>query len=257
MRGNLIDDKSIISLIPARAGSKGVPAKNIRLVGGFPLIAYSIIASLMCNKISRTIVTTDSPEIAEIAMKFGAEVPFLRPEKYASDQSGDIEFVDHALNWFEENEGVLPSYIVHLRPTTPFREPQIIDHAIKIMWDNKCATSLRSGHKASESPYKWFVKNEHNYFQSIISGISNEEANAGRQQFPDVYVPDGYVDIFKTSFVLENNILHGVKMLAFESPVCVEVDTEEEIFLLEYQLKKKRLEIYEYLLEHFSELQKQ
>ena len=116
-----------ICIIPARGGSKGVPGKNIRDVGGFPMIAYSIIASKLSKNIERTIVSTDSQEIADIALKYGAEVPFLRPEKFARDDSKDIEFFQHAIDWFSENEGYVPNYWVQLRPTTPLRESSIID----------------------------------------------------------------------------------------------------------------------------------
>lgn len=240
-----------IAIIPARGGSKGVPKKNIKMLNEFPLIAYSIAACQMTKKIQRIVVSTDSEEIANVARQYGAEVPFIRPSHYASDKSGDIEFVLHALEWFDENEHEIPEYLIHIRPTTPLREPDILDNAINEIISNREATSLRSGHKASESPYKWFTKNEQGYFESIISGLSNDQANEGRQDFPDVYIPDGYIDVIKSSFVLQNGILHGNKMIAFESPMCYEVDTEEDFKLLEYQIEKKEYSIYSYLRDKY------
>src|SRR5229473_743527 len=102
----------VYSIIPARGGSKGIPGKNVAPLAGFPLIAYSIKASLKARTIDRTIVSTDSPEIAEIAMSFGAEVPFLRPAAIAGDKSTDYEFFNHALEWFQVNESKMPEYIV-------------------------------------------------------------------------------------------------------------------------------------------------
>ena len=236
-----------IAIIPARGGSKGVPHKNVRMLKGFPLIAYSIVACQLANDIQRIVVSTDSEEIAEVARRYGAEVPFLRPAQFAGDKSGDIEFVQHAINWFHESEHEVPEYIIHMRPTTPLREPEILDKALYEMKQNENATSLRSGHKASESPYKWFVKNEGGYFESIVSGLSNDKANDGRQGFPDVYIPDGYIDIIRSEFVIQNNALHGNRMIAFESPVCLEVDTEEDFEMLEYQIEKKEFCVYSYL----------
>lgn len=248
-----INENSVVALIPARGGSKGVFKKNIRCLGGYPLIAYSIIASKLSSVIDRVIVSTDSEEIATIAEEYGAEVPFLRPADLAGDQSGDIGFVAHAIEWFHEKESEIPGYIVHIRPTTPLRDISIVDSAIRMIRNNPAATSLRSGHLASESPFKWFEINAQGYFESICKGLSNEQANDGRQKFPDVYIPDGYVDVIKTDFVIKNEILHGNNMLGFKSPVCVEVDTEDDFMMLEYQIEKNGSEIYEYLKKHYRE----
>ena len=147
----------IIAAIPARGGSKGVPKKNIKLLKDYPLIAYSIIAAKQSKKIDRVIVSTDSEEIAGIAKKYGAEVPFLRPAGFAGDKSPDMEWVLHLLKWLKENEGVEPELIVHLRPTTPLRDPDLIDRAIDKIKNNKEATSLRSGQEMDECPYKSFI----------------------------------------------------------------------------------------------------
>ena len=230
-----------------------MPRKNIKRLGSFPLIAYTIAACRMSTHISRIIVSTDDEEIAGIARQFGAEVPFIRPKQYASDRSTDYEFVNHAIRWFLENEGRLPEYWVHMRPTTPFREADTIDRALDSIRQHEDCSSLRSAHLAPESPYKWFLKNEEGFFHSLAEGISNDDANSGRTNFPPVYVPDGYVDVLRSSYVIENRKLHGERMLAFESPVCVEVDTQEEFDLLEYQLSKGGIQVHEYLKNHYGE----
>lgn len=247
-----INKNQTVALIPARIGSKGVPKKNIRLLKGYPLIAYSIIAARLSNTINRVIVSTDAKEIAVIAEEYGAEVPFLRPAEFARDHDGDIGFVSHAIGWLWENEHQIPEYLVHIRPTTPLREVDIIDDAIRIMKKHPVATSLRSGHLAPESPFKWFVLNQSGYFESLNNGISNDVANSGRQGFQDVYIPDGYVDVLKSDFVINRGILHGDNMLGYRSPMCVEVDTEDEFMLLEYQIEKSGSMIYDYLREHYD-----
>lgn len=249
---NLIKKGSIYAIIPARGGSKGVPGKNIRCLKGYPLIAYSIAICKMSSKIDRTIISTDSGQIAETARKYGGEIPFYRPIEYAKDMSGDIEFVNHALNWFADNEGCLPEYIVHVRPTTPLRRRDIFDSAIETMISNKEATSMRSAHKAPESPFKWFLKTEEGYLKGLRENISNEKANEGRQKFPVVYIPDGYIDIIKTEYVIQNGILHGEKMLGFESPMCTEVDTEEELKQIEYQIENTPSDVFEYLIKNYK-----
>lgn len=243
----------IYGIIPARGGSKGVPGKNIKLLGGYPLIAYAIAAAKLTNNISRTIVSTDSQDTAFIAKRYGAEVPFLRPPELAGDNSQDIEFLLHAINWFQQHEQKVPDYLVHLRPTTPLRDPINIDLAITEIMNNSCATALRSGHPASESPLKWFLRDDDGYFKGILSGYSNDQLNLPRQSFPLVYIPDGYVDVIKTSFILESNSMFGNKMIGFVSPPCSEVDTIEDFEFLEFELKKKSNPVFEYLKTNFPE----
>lgn len=246
-----IDRNKVIALIPARSGSKGIPKKNIQMVKGYPLIAYSIAAGILSKYIDRVIVSTDSDEIAQIALYYGAEVPFIRPAEYSRDNSGDIEFVEHAIRFMYENEEVIPEYIVHLRPTTPFREVEIVDKAILECKSNLDCCSLRSAHKAAESPYKWFLKKQDGYFQSINEKIDNDMANGRRQAFPDVYIPDGYVDVLKSSYIIQNNQLHGQNMIGFESPNCTEIDTLDELDYIQYQIEKKGSELYGYLKYNF------
>ena len=103
----------VIALIPARSGSKGVKDKNIRNLGGYPLLAWSILACKKCGLIDKVIVSTDSKKYASLAQKFGAEVPFLRPPEISSDLSTDIEFIDHAIKKIK-SAGVIPKYIAHI-----------------------------------------------------------------------------------------------------------------------------------------------
>ena len=127
-----------VALIPARSGSKGIKNKNILKLNGFPLLAFSIRAALLSKEIDRVIVSTDSKNYKKMALKFGAEVPFLRPKNISGDKSNDYDFVKHALDWFSAEEGIIPSYIVQLRPTTPLRDPKLIDNAIR-KFKKKCS----------------------------------------------------------------------------------------------------------------------
>lgn len=233
----------IVAIIPARSGSKSVIDKNIKDLVGYPLIAYSIAAALMSRHINRVIVSTDSRQYASIAQKFGAEVPFLRPPNISGDTSGDRDFLLHAISWMKDNEGVVPELWVHLRPTTPLRDPEVIGQAIDKFLDNTDASSLRSGHPAPESPMKWFVKNG-DYFKSFVD---NETSNLPKEMFLQSYVPNGYVDIVRTSIVKKGSNIHGCRILGFVSPVTNEVDSQEEFEYIEYQLIKHNSILRKYL----------
>jgi CMP-N,N'-diacetyllegionaminic acid synthase len=237
-----------IAYIPVRGGSKGVPKKNIHPLGGFPLIAFSIAVAKLSKNIERVIVSTDSNEIAEVAVLYGAEVPFIRPAEYSQDLSPDRGHFLHAMNWFKENEGEVPEYWVHLRATTPLRDPHVLDEAIQKILKDSESTSLRSGHPAPESPCKWFKRDNRGYFIGNCPEDKRPEYyNLPRQLFPPVYIPDGYVDIMKASYVLNSDNLNGSKMIGFSSPHCYEVDTLEELEMIEFQLKKKGSPLLDYL----------
>ena len=232
-----------IAIIPARLGSKSITDKNIKLLSGHPLIAYSIAVAKLSKKIGRVIVSTNSREYADIAKQYGAEAPFIRPDEFSTDTATDKDLLVHAMNWLEENEGSTPEYWVHLRPTTPLRDVEVVDNAIDEIMQDKSATSLRSGYKAPESPLKWFVKDDR-YFKGLVS---DEDYNLPKEAFKQVYIPDGFVDIVKSSFVMNNNEIHGDKMIGFESPVCTEVDSLEEFEYIQDQLDKNGSKLLDYL----------
>jgi N-acylneuraminate cytidylyltransferase len=228
-----------MALIPARSGSKGVPHKNIRNLGGHPIIKWSIGAANASNLIDRVVVSTDSREYADLAVASGAEVPFLRPPEISGDTSTDYDFIMHALDWFAEiNEE--PNYIVHIRPTTPFRDPERIDQAIKIFMENSSNfTALRSVHPMSESAYKAFEISASGQLKRVCSESTELDlANNARQLFPETYTANGYVDVLSSSFIRKASLIHGDNVFPFVTPVVSEIDTEDDFSLLEFQLQK-------------------
>ena len=235
---------NIITVIPARSGSKGVPDKNIRELSGKPLIAYSISAAIKSKLIDRVIVSTDSEKYASISKDYGAEVPFIRPNEYSGDDSTDYDFVKHLLDWLAENEGNTPDYIIHLRPTTPLRDPSILDNAIEKFMNNGEATSLRSAHEMSETAYKQFEL-DGKYFKTICTGSFDlDDANNSRQSFPKTYSPNGYVDILRTSHILENHLLHGNRVMGYVTDFAIEVDTIDDFKFLEWQMSGNNKLVY-------------
>ena len=230
---------TVLALIPARSGSKGVKNKNIRKLGGHSLLEWSIAACKSSKLIDTIIVSTDSKLYADEALKAGASVPFLRPPAISKDFSTDLEFVLHTLDWLNTHDTV-PSYIVHIRPTTPLRLPSVIDNAISAFQDST-ASALRSVHKMPESAYKCFEISDRGYLYSFNSNPEDlDRANIPRQQLPDTYVANGYVDVLDVDRILRTNQLHGPDVMPFLTEISHEVDVEEDFRYLEHQLNSQQ-----------------
>lgn len=120
-----------LAIVAARGGSKGLPRKNIRLLGGRPLIAWTLEAALASPWVQRVIVSTDDPEIADIAVKHGADVPFLRPDELSSDHANLGDVFEHALAWLREHEGYTPAVYANFTVTYPYRSRQIVNAVLE------------------------------------------------------------------------------------------------------------------------------
>ncbi len=245
-------NKKVIAIIPARGGSKGIPGKNIVNLGGYPLIAYSIAAAKLSSCIDRVVVSTDDQKIADIALQYGAEVPFLRPKELAEDNSPDIDFMAHAIDWFLKYEKEVPEYWVHLRPTTPLRNPNLVDQAIDEFVKKPEATSLRSAHELREPPHKFFqIKNS--FFEGLFSEDKRPDYhNLPRQAFPAAYHPNGYVDVLKTETIQKLKVMHGSKILPYITEELTELDRPADLAYIAFDLQRGHYEIYNYLKEHFK-----
>jgi len=226
-----------VAVIPARAGSKGVPDKNIRLLSGRPLVEWSIAAALRSSRIDRVIVSTDSESYAETCRAMGAEVPFLRPPEISGDRSTDFEFVLHMLDWLKVH-AVEPSTIVHIRPTTPLRDPALVDGAIDSFASAPNATALRSVHEMSESAYKTFEIVDDRLRRVGDTSTELDAANVPRQKFPSTYSANGYVDVLSTEFIRRTGLLHGNAVMPFVTPRVTEVDSEDDFLFLEYEIAR-------------------
>jgi CMP-N,N'-diacetyllegionaminic acid synthase len=226
-----------IALIPARSGSKGVRDKNIKKLYGHSLLEWSINAALKSKLIDRVFLSTDSKKYAEMGERYGAEAPFLRPAKISGDHSTDLDFVLHALDEFKKIN-LHPKYLVHIRPTTPIRDPEIIDSAISLFMASNDFSSLRSVHKMSESSYKTFEITDCFLTPLPLALGEKVDSNAPRQTFPDTYQANGYVDILQTDYIIANKNIHGDQILPFITETAYEVDTIEDFYYLEYLTSK-------------------
>lgn len=228
--------KNVVAIIPARAGSKTIKDKNIRIMNGKPMIAYSIEHALKSNLIDRVIVSTDSENYKEIAEKYGAEVPFLRPKEYAQDHSLDIDVFKHALEWMRQNGQEIPEYCVHLRPTHPVRDISDIDEMIKLIQSDTTIDSVRSVSPAEQTPYKMWLFHEKQRM-TPVAGCSIEEAyNAPRQKLPEVYMQNACIDIVRSDVILKKSSMTGSHIYGYKMAYDFDIDTEEDFLKTEQYL---------------------
>jgi N-acylneuraminate cytidylyltransferase len=232
----------VLALIPARGGSKSVPRKNVLPIGGKPLIAHSIEHALACSLVTRTIVSTDDDEIAAVAARYGAEVPFRRPAKYATDTATDLDVFVHTLSWLRDADGYHPELVVHLRPTTPVRRVELIERAIAAMLADPGADALRSVNLAEQTPYKmWRI--DKGLLTPLLTIPGCAEAHSmPRQELPEVFWQNGYVDIVRPRTVLELGSMCGRRILPFVVEEAIaDLDYPDQIPELEQAVAKFQL----------------
>ena len=231
-RGEEIMSPEVLAIIPARGGSKGIPRKNIRPFAGYPLIAYSIAAALQAEMVTRVVVSTDDEEIAEVARRYGAETPVLRPVELAADRTMDLPVFQHVLTWLVEHENYHPEAIVHLRPTTPIRPLDLVDRAVRLLLAHPEADSVRGITLAHQNPYKmWLVDAEDHPIHPLttVPGM-DEPYNAPRQVLPTAYAHTGLIDVMRPATLLELNSMSGNTILPiiFDPVYDADLDTPED-----------------------------
>ncbi len=192
----MIDNHKVVCIIPARGGSKGVPRKNIKLLAGKPLIAYTIEQSMQSKYIDRTIVSTEDDEIADVSRQYGAEVPFMRPENLAGDQVATVDVLLHAINWLEDKERYSFDILVLLHTTTPLRAVVDIDACIEML-KGTMADNVFSVTEAHRNPYFNMVEiDEYGNVQ-----LAKKGSFTSRQSAPKVYDMNASIYVWwKTGF---------------------------------------------------------
>jgi hypothetical protein len=186
----------MIALIPARGGSKGLPNKNIKLLNGKPLIAYTIEAALQAKEITRVIVSTDYENIKEVALEYGAEIPFLRPNFLATDNSSSLEVFKYTINRLEEEENIVIDNFVVLQPTSPLRTSKHIDEAISL-FKEKEAKAVVSYCKEYHSVF-WHKRIDQ---QGKILDFFEGDYEKNRQEIEETYFPNGAIYVFNKDFL--------------------------------------------------------
>lgn len=235
---------NILAFIPARGGSKSIPHKNIKPFGGIPLIAYSIAVGLKSKLVNRVIVSTDDKEIAEVARKWGAEVPFMRPSELAADDTPDLPVFQHGLSWLKEHENYVPDLVVQLRPTSPLRPPDLTDTAIKILLKDKASDSVRAVVPSGQNPYKMWQITSKGYINSLLK-VPNllEPYNAPRQKLPQTYWQTGHIDVIRYKTIMEKNSMSGshILPLILAPSYAADLDNESDWKYAEWLIENLKL----------------
>jgi CMP-N,N'-diacetyllegionaminic acid synthase len=218
---------SAVAFIPARLGSKRVPGKNIRVLAGHPMLAYTIAPALESGVFSSVIVSTDSEEVAAIARHYGAEVPFLRPTAFAGDTSPDIEWLEHALMELRKGGRNWDAFSI-LRPTSPFRSAAAIRRAFERFASQAGADSLRAVEKCAQHPGKMWVIRGDRMLPLLPFGLASPKPQSGEggpadqpwhstpyQALPLVYVQNASLEIAWTRVVFEGRTIAGDTIVPF------------------------------------------
>lgn len=218
----------VLTLIPARGGSKGIPRKNIRPFAGHPLIAYSIAAALQAETVTRVIVSTEDEEIAQVARRYGAETPFLRPTDLAADRAADLPVFQHALTWLADNEHYHPEFVLHLHATTPVRPRGCVDGAVRLFIGQPHTECVRSVVEAGQNPYKmWRIDQATGQMIPLLTipGIA-EPYNAPRQSLPQIYWQTGHVNAVRPPVIMGGSMTGKVILpIVIDLRYLVDIDT--------------------------------
>ena len=205
---------SIVALIPARGGSKRVPGKNVRSLGGHPMLAYTISAAADSGIFDGVIVSTDSEEVAAVARHYGAEVPFLRPAALASDTSPDIEWLEYTLEQLRATGRTWECFSV-LRPTSPFRTADTIRRAWARFTAQQGVDSLRAVEKCAQHPGKMWIVRGDRMFPLLPFGGDQPWHSTPYQALPPVYVQNASLEIAWTRVVRERRTIAGDVLVPF------------------------------------------
>jgi CMP-N,N'-diacetyllegionaminic acid synthase len=219
---------TVLAVIPARAGSKGIVGKNLRPLLGKPLIAHTIEAALAASCIDRVVVSTDGADIAEVARACGADVPFMRPHDLALDVTPGVDVVLHALSWLEENERYRPDGVVVLQPTSPLRKAADID-AAHACWATSGADAAVSVTAVDKHP-AWMVTLEARGRVSFFMG--DEAVRSRRQDLARVYALNGAIYCIRRDVVLRERTLFPTETVGYVMDKARSVDIDDEVDLV-------------------------
>lgn len=218
---------SVVAFIPARAGSRRVPHKNIRRLGGHPMLAYSIASAKASGVFSSVIVSTDDPHYAEIARHYGAEVPFLRPPEIAGETSADIEWVRQLLQQLLEVGRSYDCFSI-LRPTSPFRSAETIRRAWASFVAEQGVDSLRAVERVKQHPGKmWVVRGSRMVPLLPLTPVDKPWHSQQYAALPEVFVQNASLEIAWSRVALEGGTIAGQVLMPFFTQGLEGVDVNE------------------------------
>jgi CMP-N,N'-diacetyllegionaminic acid synthase len=237
----------VLAIIPARAGSKGVPGKNLKSLGGKALIEWTFIEALKSKLVEKMIVSTDDENVANLALSYGIEVPFLRPAAISGDFATDVQYIKHALQYLEVNQNYVPDIVVRLPPTSPFRTFADIDVGIQHLISlGAAADSVRPIVEVSKHPYKFWEINkiDARYIDPLLSesftGLK-DAVNSPRQLLPKVYMHTGAMDVLWTETAHKYNSTSGPRVGYFfmDEARIINIDTHAEFEYAEFLISRR------------------
>lgn len=221
----------IVAIIPARGGSKGIPRKNIKELCGKPLIAYIIETALRVEELDRVIVSTEDKEIAEVAKKCGAEVPFMRPEELARDETPTLPVLQHAVKYLEEKENYKPDIVVLLYATSPLLKHERVSEAIKLLkargFDSVLSVVEDRGH--------YWIKRGEDYERLYPKVLKN------RQFTEPLLKENGAIYLCKRDLLMEENTMVGGKIgfLKMQKEESIDIDEPLDFEIAEFFMRRR------------------
>lgn len=233
----------VLFLVTARGGSKGVSRKNIREIGGLPLIAYKIIAAKKCKYDKRIIVSTEDEEIAQISKKYGAEIPFIRPKELATDIANSIDVVKHAILWLEVNDPQKYEYICLLEPSSPFASYDDLNEALDLMVESNADTLLSV--KATDVNTAFIHTLDARGRLSKFYYAIKELNSVRRQDMPTEYTMNGCMYIAKWEYFKENQSFHSENSMPYimDEKNSIEIDSMFNYEMARFMVEKGIIDI--------------
>lgn len=233
-------NKKILAIIPARGGSKRIPNKNIKLLNKKPLIYYAIKTALNCKMIDKVIVSTDNKKIANVAKRYKAEIPFLRPAKLAQDKTSDQPVIRHCIEFLEQ-KGEKYDYILYLKPTTPLRTARDVEEAIKTI-HKKNLPLVRSVTEMSgvHHPY-WMYRNKNKTLSSFVKGLDFSKFYQSQLLPKNIVALNGVVEVFTRDHAMQAKFIYSSKKIGgilIPPERAMDIDEPIDFKIIELIMKK-------------------
>ncbi|APG27354.1 hypothetical protein A7E78_05545 [Syntrophotalea acetylenivorans] len=233
--------QTVLGIIPARGGSKGVPRKNIRPLVGRPLIAHTIDKAFQSNSLDRVLVSTDDAEIAAAARHCGAEVPFLRPAEFATDTASSLSVIRHAINWLAINEQYHPDAVAILPPTSPLRTVEHIDQTVGLLWSSGLDSAV-TVIPVQDHPYFIFSRSARGQMEELIH---LPEKPLRRQELPEFFTHSQSVIVSRTEYLKrceDKDAIFNFRSMAgypVDQESAMDIDTLNDFAIAEARLAQR------------------
>lgn len=229
-----------VAIITARGGSKGIPGKNLKLMAGQPMIAWTITAAKQARGLDRVLVSTDDPEIARVCGELGAEVPFLRPTHLATDTATHLAVFDHMMEWLTTEGGGLPEYLLLLQPTSPLRLAEDIEGGIRLAHERRADAVIGVSEIHPHTAHPWLAKKV-SPEGALEPFMVTPTEDLRRQNMPPAFAINGALYVNRCESLRRDRTFFPNGAVAYPMPVerSLDVDTPMDFFLAEQLLKQR------------------